>query len=87
MGYEWHDVVGNLGVIAILATYLALQMGKLDPRRIAYSALNAVGALFITISLIFDFNLSAFVVEVVWVLVSLYGVARALRTKQLPTGP
>ncbi len=81
MAYEWHDLIGNVGVFAILATYLALQMGKLDPRRIAYSALNAVGAAFITISLFFEFNLSAFVVEVAWVLVSLYGMARAWRAQ------
>lgn len=79
MGYEWHDLIGNLGVFAILATYLALQMGRLDPRRITYSALNAIGAAFITISLLFEFNLSAFVVEVAWVLVSIYGMFRALK--------
>ncbi|NJN51348.1 MAG: hypothetical protein HC809_05770 [Gammaproteobacteria bacterium] len=81
MSYEWHDVIGNLGVFAILATYLALQMQRLDPRRVTYSALNALGALFITVSLVFDFNLSAFVVEVVWVMVSIYGIVRALRLR------
>ena len=79
IAYAWHDVVGNLGVLTILGTYLALQAGRLDAKSVAYSALNAVGAGSITISLLFDFNLSAFLVEAAWVLVSFYGLARAWR--------
>jgi paired small multidrug resistance pump len=77
--YAWHDVVGNLGVLTILGTYLALQASRLDAKSVAYSALNAVGAGSITISLLFNFNLSAFLVEAAWALVSLYGLARAWR--------
>jgi hypothetical protein len=79
--YEWHDLVGNLGVALILGTYFALQIGRLDARRVAYSLLNAVGAGSITISLLFDFNLSAFVVEAAWVAVSLFGLWRAMRLR------
>jgi len=78
-GYAWHDFVGNLGVALILGTYFLLQIGRLDPKSVAYSALNALGAGSITLSLLFDFNLSAFVVEGAWVAVSLYGVWRSLR--------
>jgi len=79
VGYHWHDVLGNLGVVMILGTYLALQMERLDARAPLYSILNGVGAGLITLSLCFDFNLSAFVVEVAWVVVSLYGFVRAVR--------
>jgi len=77
--YAWHDLVGNVGVLMILGTYFALQAGRLDARSVAYSALNGIGAGSITISLLFDFNLSAFVVEAAWVAVSVYGLARALK--------
>ena len=79
MSYHWHDVLGNVGVVTILGTYLALQMERLDARAPLYSILNGVGAGLITLSLCFDFNLSAFVVEVAWVAVSLYGFVRAVR--------
>ena len=78
-GYAWHDLVGNLGVAMILGTYFALQLGRLDSKSVAYSALNALGAGSITVSLLFDFNLSAFVVEAAWVAVSVYGLARSMR--------
>ena len=80
-GYAWHDLVGNVGVAMILGTYFALQIGRLDSKSIAYSALNALGAGSITVSLLFDFNLSAFVVEAAWVAVSLYGLARSMRRR------
>jgi hypothetical protein len=81
-GYAWHDLVGNIGVAMILGTYFALQIGRLDAKSVAYSALNALGAGSITVSLLFDFNLSAFVVEAAWVAVSAYGLARAMRRPQ-----
>lgn len=79
MAHAWHDVVGIIGVVLILGTYVALQMERIDSRSVAYSLLNALGAGLVTVSLVFDFNLSAFVIEVVWVLVSLYGLVGALR--------
>jgi hypothetical protein len=79
--YHWHDLVGNVGVALILGTYFALQIGRLDARRVPYSLLNALGAGSITVSLLFDFNLSAFVVEAAWVAVSLFGLWRAMRLR------
>ena len=82
MDYGVHDLVGNLGVLAVLLTYLLLQAGKMAPDTIRYSASNAVGALLILYSLTQDFNLSAVVIEVVWLLISLYGIARTLRARR-----
>jgi hypothetical protein len=76
MEYQWHDVIGNLGVIAILATYVLVQIDRLDARTVGYSVLNALGAGFIVVSLIFDFNLSAFLVETAWLVISVYGIVR-----------
>ena len=83
--YAWHDLVGNLGVVMILGTYFALQVGRLDAKSVTYSGLNALGAVSITVSLLFDFNLSAFVVEAAWVAVSVYGLIRVWR--RVPSDP
>ena len=79
MDYQWHDLIGNAGVVAILATYALGQLDRIDVRKISYSVLNALGAGFVTISLIFDFNLSAFVIELSWLAISLYGIVRRVR--------
>jgi hypothetical protein len=77
--YQWHDLVGNLGVGAVLLTYALVQAGRMEMRALAYSGLNALGAILITISLMYDFNLSSFLIEMVWFVISCYGVWRALR--------
>ena len=76
VGYEWHDLVGNVGVVLVLGVYLLIQTDRLDARSKSYSLFNALGAGFITVSLLVDFNLSAFIVEIAWLVISLYGLAR-----------
>ena len=76
---ELHDCLGAIGVAFIVFMYLMLQLGRTAPNRPAFSIFNAIGAAFILISLYFDFNLSAALMEGVWFLVSLYGLWRALR--------
>jgi hypothetical protein len=81
MSYGLLDLLGNIGVVVLMVTYLALQLNKLSSNGLAYSLLNAIGAGLISISLLGNFNLSAFVIEVFWVLISFIGVFRNLRLK------
>lgn len=83
MNYAWYDLVGNIGVALILISYLLLQMNKWSSEAISYSIVNALGALFILISLYFDFNLSAVIVEFAWFIISLYGVFRGFQKKSI----
>ncbi|MGE5212568.1 MAG: CBU_0592 family membrane protein [Nitrospirota bacterium] len=78
----WLDLVGFMGVLLIIIAYLLLQLDKLPSSSPSYSLLNAAGALLIIVSLIFKFNLSAFVVEALWLLISLFGLTKALRSKR-----
>ena len=69
-------MLGNIGVVLILATYLLLQLEKLSATSLLYSATNGLGALLILVSLIYQFNLSAFIIEAFWLLISIYGLVR-----------
>ncbi len=82
MGYGWHDLMGNIGVAVIILSYLALQLERVDSRSIRYSILNGVGALLVIFSLMFEFNLSAFIIEVFWVLISVLGIIRRLKVNK-----
>ena len=84
MSYGPLDFVGNVGVIVLVITYLMLQLNKLSNDGLAYSALNALGASLIVVSLLFDFNLSALLMEVFWVLISFIGIYRYFRIKATP---
>ena len=83
MNYGFVDFIGNVGVVVLVITYLMLQLNKLSSDGLAYSVLNAAGAGLIVISLLYDFNLSALVIEVFWVLISFVGIYRYFRLKAL----
>lgn len=74
-----YDISGACGALLIVLTYLLLQLDRIDPKSLSYSALNAIGALLILISLWHDFNLGAALVEGFWLLVSGIGLIRYAR--------
>ena len=78
MDYGWFDVVGTVGVLLMVIAYLLLQLQKLSGTSVSYLLLNASGAIMVMISLIFQFNFSAFLMEAFWLLISLYGLSRTL---------
>jgi hypothetical protein len=79
MKYTFTDFLGNIGVVLITIDYLLLQLNRISSNSLSYSLLNAVGAGLIIISLIFNFNLSAFIMEAIWVVISLFGLYRYFR--------
>jgi len=87
MNYGAHDLLGNLGVAMILIAYLMVQLGRLDARSLTAALVNAAGAGLVVLSLTVDFNLSAFVVESAWCLISLFGAVRALRARRVSSSP
>ncbi len=83
MSYGFLDLVGNIGVVILIIAFLMLQLDKLPSNGLAYSLMNAIGASLIVVSLLFDFNLSALLMEVFWVLISCLGIYRYFRLKAL----
>ena len=83
MKYAWYDFVGSIGVGIIILTYIALQVGKISSETLVYSLLNALGASLILISLFYNFNSSAFIVEFFWLLISLFGVGKYFLRKRV----
>jgi hypothetical protein len=81
MKYGLLDFVGNVGVVLLMIAYLMLQLNKLRSDDLSYSVLNAAGASLIVLSLLVNFNLSALLMEVFWVLISFIGIYRYFRLK------
>ena len=76
MQFAWYDIIGSIGVATIILTYVLLQTERIKSESLLYSALNGLGAGLIAFSLLYSFNFSAFVVEVLWVLISIYGIVK-----------
>jgi len=79
LSFTFPDFIGLIGVGLILLTYGALTLERMDPKGWPYSAGNAIGAVLIPISLIFSFNLASFVIEIAWLVISLFGLWKAWR--------
>ena len=73
MTLQWHDVIGGIGVVTVVATYLFLQLNYISAKSLMYSLLNALGAGLILVSLRYEFNLSAFLIEASWLVISCIG--------------
>lgn len=70
------NALGLAGVFLILLFYFLIQSGRTDPHKLPYLLGNLVGSSAVLISLFHDWNLASFVVEVFWVMISVYGLVR-----------
>ncbi len=75
------DIVGNIGVVCFLVAYFLLQKGMLRHDELKYLLLNLAGALLLIFSLLINWNLSAFLLEAAWALISVYGIIKVLCKK------
>jgi hypothetical protein len=79
---DWTVIVGLAGMIVTLVAYFLLQAQKLHGNGLIYQLMNAIGALGVALSLVFGaFNLSAFLLEAVWFVISIYGIVVARRVR------
>ena len=76
MTFQFHDFVGLIGIVLIVGTYFLLQTGKMRSDDLNYSLFNGVGALCVLYSIAFAFNLSAFLIELFWAIISIIGMVR-----------
>lgn len=79
--FVWHELVGLAGVVLVLLAYFGLQSGRMRGDGIAFQLVNILGAGGIAVSLVYDFNLSAMVIEVSWIAISIYGLVRGIRAR------
>lgn len=76
------DLAGLFGVILTLLAYGLLQFNKICAKGIFYSLANFSGSALIIYSLIFSWNMPAFVMEFTWLALSAYGMVSAIRANK-----
>jgi len=65
-----------VGALLILIAYVGHQLHWIDPRRSAYNVMNAVGSVILAYIAFRPFQVGFVVLEVVWVLISVYALLR-----------
>jgi purine-cytosine permease-like protein len=71
-----HDIAGVIGSVIVIVAYFATQAGWFGANDPRFAWANLVGAVLIISSLVMDWNLAAFIVEIFWLLISVFGLAR-----------
>ncbi|MBS0432694.1 MAG: hypothetical protein JSS21_09870 [Proteobacteria bacterium] len=79
---EWPTITGIVGTLLVLLAFFLLQTRKLHGNGVIYQLLNAIGAAAIIVSLFYAFNLASMVLEIAWLLISLYGLAIGIRHRR-----
>jgi len=70
------QVASFAGALLILVAYMGHQMSWMDARKAAYNILNAVGSAILAYIAFHPFQVGFVVLEVTWVLISVYALAR-----------
>lgn len=78
---QWYDWIGIAGTLLVLLAFFLLQAGRLRGNGIVYQLMNLLGAGGVLMSLYGTFNWSVFILELVWMLISGYGIVRGLRQR------
>ncbi|WP_072682006.1 hypothetical protein [Arcobacter sp. LA11] len=77
-----YQFIGFVGMLFIVYAYLLLQIKKYTITSFPYQVLNLVGAILLLISLFVHFNLGSFIIEVFWIIITLYGMYKNLKEKK-----
>lgn len=81
--YILSDYIGLFGVVLILIAYYLCQAESWTFNDMRYLMANLVGSLCILFSLFFNWNLSAVVIEICWVAISIYGMTKRTKKRSL----
>ncbi len=78
------QIVSVLGALAILLAYAANQFRLIGPMNLSYALLNFVGSFVLAVVAVIEVQWGFILLEVVWALVSLWGIITILRGSASP---
>lgn len=77
-----YQFIGFVGMLFIVWAYFLLQLEKQTVNSYTYQILNLLGAILLLISLFVHFNLGSFIIEVFWIIITLFGMYKNLKGKK-----
>lgn len=80
MNLDLPNVIGLIGSALMVAAY-AYSNASQKMSFALFNAMNLIGALLLISSLTVHFNLAAMAMEIVWAIIALFGLIKALRRR------
>lgn len=68
------QIIGFLGMICVVGAYLLLQLQIVSNENLSFQIINLIGAILLIISLCIHFNLGSFLIEIFWIIITLFGI-------------
>jgi predicted membrane protein len=78
--FQW---IGFFGMGCVVLAYFLLHADKAHKEDVHYQWLNLIGAILLIISLFVHFNLGSFLIEVFWISITIYGMAKSRKKASL----
>ncbi|EDN70163.1 conserved hypothetical protein, membrane [Beggiatoa sp. PS] len=66
--------ISMIGMACVVFAYFAVERDWLDNKNIKFYVINLIGAILLLISLLINFNLGSFVIEIFWITISMMGI-------------
>ncbi|WP_211276373.1 CBU_0592 family membrane protein [Francisella halioticida] len=79
------NTIGVGGDILVIIAFFLLQINRVRSSGLSYLLLNILGSLGVLFSLIYHWNLPAFIMEAAWVIISGYGIYNYFRSSNIKT--
>ncbi|PZU57837.1 MAG: hypothetical protein DI547_12305 [Sphingobium sp.] len=80
MTFDLADIIGLTGSGMMVVAYAYSNIAK-AMNFILFNLLNLVGSLLLIFSLMVHFNVASMAMEIVWTVIALFGLIKALRNK------
>ncbi len=74
-------MLGMVGMTCVVYAYLSVERDWLNNKDIKFYLINLIGAVLLLISLLINFNLGSFIIEIFWVIISINGIINHYRVK------
>ena len=79
MEMSWNEWIGLIAPVLFLYAYAMISLGRWSAESFRFHAFNFVGAVFILLSLLTQWNLAVLILETCWGAISVYGMVKAWR--------
>ncbi|AOF96080.1 MULTISPECIES: CBU_0592 family membrane protein [unclassified Sphingobium] len=80
MTFDWANIIGLAGSAMMVVAYAYSNIAK-QMNFVFFNLLNLIGSLLLIWSLTVHFNLASMALEIVWTLIALLGLVKAMKRK------
>lgn len=72
---------GMIGMAFVVFAYFAVERDWVNNKEVKFYVINLIGAILLLISLLVNFNLGSFIIEIFWITISMRGIINHYQVK------